>query len=154
VGKRGRFGGRSLGSAFFFTYLDNNRSKVGLDFTNRPVVLHVLVFYVPISGRRGLKVRGRRGSSSLPDRPLERSGPSGDVTDRPRLGTGPSAMRSMGSRACPLVCACPLGPKFVMVTFSVSPPSRVFSTTTFLQEILLFPSASRALPMMTSLSLP
>jgi hypothetical protein len=41
-----------------------------------------------------------------------------------------------------------------MVTFSVSPPSRVFSATTFLQDILLFPSAFRALPMMTSLSLP
>jgi hypothetical protein len=114
----------------------------------------VLVFHVPISDRRGLKVRGRRGSSSLPDRPLERSEPSGDVTNRPRLGTGLSAMRSMGSRACPLVYACPPVPEVVMVTFSVSPPSGVFSATTFLQEILLFPSASRALPMMTSLSLP
>jgi hypothetical protein len=63
----------------------------------------VLVFHLPISSRRGLKVRGRRGSSVLPDRPLERSGLFGDVTDRPRLGTGPSAMRSMGSRACLLV---------------------------------------------------
>jgi hypothetical protein len=44
--------------------------------------------------------------------------------------------------------------EIVMVTFSVSPPSGVFSATTFLQEILLFPSASHALPMMTSLSLP
>jgi hypothetical protein len=67
----------------------------------------VLVFHVPISGRRGLKVRGRRGSLALPDLPLERSGPSGDATDRPRLDTGPSAMRSMGSRAYRLVCACP-----------------------------------------------
>jgi hypothetical protein len=100
----------------------------------------MLVFHVPISGRRGLKVCGRRGSSALPD--------------RPRLGTGVSAMRSMGSRACPLVCACPPVPEVVMVTFNVSPPSGVFSATTFLQEILLFPSASRALPMMTSLSLP
>jgi hypothetical protein len=41
-----------------------------------------------------------------------------------------------------------------MVTFSVSPPSGVFSATTFLQAILLFPSASRVLPIMTSLSLP
>jgi hypothetical protein len=98
----------------------------------------MLVFHVPISGRRGLKVRGRRGSSALPDRPLERSGLSDDVTDRPRLGTGPSAMRSMGSRACPLVCAYPPVPEFVIVTFSVSPPSGVFSATTFLQEILLF----------------
>jgi hypothetical protein len=80
--------------------------------------------------------------------------PSSDVTDRPRLGTGPSAMRSMGSCACPLVCTCPLVPEFVMVTFSVSPPLGVFSATTFLQAILLFPPASRALPMMTSLSLP
>jgi hypothetical protein len=63
-------------------------------------------------------------------------------------------MRSMGSRACPLVCACPPVPEFVMVTFSVSPPSGVLSASTFLQEILLFPSTSRALPMMTSLSLP
>jgi hypothetical protein len=114
----------------------------------------MLVFHVPIYGRRGLKVHGRRGSLSLPDRPLECSGPSGDVTDRPRLGTGLSAMRSIGSRACPLVCACPPVPAVVMVTFSVSPPSGVFSAITFLQEILLFPSASRALPMMTSLSLP
>jgi hypothetical protein len=114
----------------------------------------MLVFHVPISGRRGLKVRGRRGSSALSDRPLELSGPSGEVTDRPCLGTGPSVMRSMGSRAYPLVCACPPVPEFVMVTFSVSPPSGVFSATTFLQEILLFPSASRELPMMTSLSLP
>jgi hypothetical protein len=108
------------------------------------VALNVLVFHVPISGRRGLKVRGRRGSLPLPDHPLERSGPSGDVTDRPRLGIGLSVMLSMGSRACPLVCACPLVPVVVMVTFSVSPPSGVFSATTFLQEILLFPSASRA----------
>jgi hypothetical protein len=118
------------------------------------VALSVLVFHVPISGHCGLKVRGRRRSSALPDRPLERSGPSGDVTDRPRLGTGLSVMRSMGSRACPLVCACPPVPEVVIVTFSVSPPSGVFSATTFLQEILLFPSASRALSMMTSLSLP
>jgi hypothetical protein len=41
-----------------------------------------------------------------------------------------------------------------MVTFSVSPPSGVFSATTFLKEILLFQSASRALSMMTSLFLP
>jgi hypothetical protein len=113
----------------------------------------MLVFHVPISGRRGLKVRGRRGSSALPDRLLECFGLSGDVTDRPRLGTGPSSMRSMGSRACPLICACPPVPEFVMVTFSVSPQSGVFSATTFLQEILLFPSASHELPMI-SLSLP
>jgi hypothetical protein len=93
----------------------------------------MLVFHVPISGRRGLKVRGRRGSSTLPDRPLERSGPSGDVTDRPRLSTGPSAMRTMGSRICPLVYACPPVLEFVMVAFNVSPPSGVFSAITFLQ---------------------
>jgi hypothetical protein len=122
--------------------------------TNRPAALNVLVFHIIISGRRGLKVRGRRGSLALSDHPLECSRPSGDVTDRPRLGTGPSMMRSMGSRACPLVYACSPVPEVMMVTFSVSPPSGVFSTNTFLQEILLFPSASRALPMMTSLSLP
>jgi hypothetical protein len=44
--------------------------------------------------------------------------------------------------------------EFVMVTFSVSSPSGVFSAITFLQEILLFPLASRVLPMMTSLYLP
>jgi hypothetical protein len=38
-----------------------------------------------------------------------------------------------------------------MVTFRVSPPSGVFSATTFLQETLLLASASRALPMMISL---
>jgi hypothetical protein len=38
-----------------------------------------------------------------------------------------------------------------MVTFRVSPPLGVFSATTFLQEILLFLSASRVLPMMISL---
>jgi hypothetical protein len=95
-----------------------------------------------------------RGRNADTDRPLKCSGPSGDVTDRPHLGTGLSAMHSMGSRACPLVCACPPVSEVVMVTFGVYPPSGVFSTTTFLQEILLFPSASRALPMMTSLSLP
>jgi hypothetical protein len=64
------------------------------------------------------------------------------------------SLGSMGSRTCPLVCACPLVPTVVMVTLSVSPPSGVFLATTFLQEILLFPSTSHALPMMTSLSLP
>jgi hypothetical protein len=62
MGERGRFACRSLGAAFFFTYLDNNCSKVGLDLTNRPATLNVLVFHVPISGRHGLKVRGRCGS--------------------------------------------------------------------------------------------
>jgi hypothetical protein len=71
VGERGRFVGRLLGPAFFFTYLDNNCSKVGPDLTSRPAVLNVLVFHVLISGRRGLKVCGRRGSWALPDRLLE-----------------------------------------------------------------------------------
>jgi hypothetical protein len=62
VGERGRFAGWSLGSAFFFTYLDNNWSKVGPNLTSRSAAFTVLVFLVPISGRRGLKVRGRRGS--------------------------------------------------------------------------------------------
>jgi hypothetical protein len=42
----------------------------------------------------------------------------------------------------------------VMVIFNVSPPSEVFSVTTFLQETLVFSSASRGLPMMISLPLP
>ena len=40
--------------------------EIGLDFTNCLVALNMLVFHVPISGRRGLKVRGRLGSSALP----------------------------------------------------------------------------------------
>jgi hypothetical protein len=152
VGKRGRFGGRSLGPTFFFTYLDNNWSNVGLDLTNRPSSLNVLVFYIPISSRCGLKVCGRHGSLALPDRLLEWLGLSGEVPDRPRLCIGPSAMRRIGSRVRPPVCDCP--PTFVMVTFRVSPPSGVFSATTFLREILLFSSAFRALPMMTSLPSP
>jgi hypothetical protein len=62
VGKRVRIAGRSLGLAFFFTYLDINWSKVGPDLTSRPTAFTMLVFHVPISGRHGLKVRGRRGS--------------------------------------------------------------------------------------------
>jgi hypothetical protein len=62
MGERGRFAGRSLGPAFFFTYLDSNLLKVGPDLTSRPAALNVLVFHVPISGRRGLKVRGHCGS--------------------------------------------------------------------------------------------
>jgi hypothetical protein len=70
VDERGRFVGWSLRPAFFFTYLDNNWSKVCPDLTSRPTVFTTLVFYVPISGRYGLKVRGRRGFWALPDRPL------------------------------------------------------------------------------------
>jgi hypothetical protein len=131
VGKRGHFGGRSLGPAFFFTYLDNNWSNVRLDLTNRLVALNVLVFHIPISDCRGLKVRGRRVSLALPDRLLEWLGLSGEVLDCPRLYTGPSAMRRTGSRVWSPVCDCPL--VFVMVTFRVSPPSGLFSATTFLQ---------------------
>jgi hypothetical protein len=61
MGERGRFAGRSLGPAFFFTYLDNNWLKVGPDLTSQPAAFVVLVFHVPISGRRGLKVHGRCG---------------------------------------------------------------------------------------------
>jgi hypothetical protein len=84
MGERGRFAGRSLGPAFFFTYLDNNWLKVGPDLTNRPTACTVLVFHVPISGHRGLKVCGRRGSWAFPNYPLEWSGLSGGVPDRPR----------------------------------------------------------------------
>jgi hypothetical protein len=41
-----------------------------------------------------------------------------------------------------------------MVIFNVSPPSRDFFINTFLQEMLVFPSASHVLPMMISLPLP
>jgi hypothetical protein len=140
MGERGCFAGRSLGPAFFFTYLDNNWSKVGLHLTSRPSVLNVFVFHEPISGCRGLKVHGRCGSWVL--------------SDRPRLDVGPSVMCSMGSRACSLVCAWPPVPEVVMVTFRVFPPSGVFSGTTFMQEILLFPSASCVLPVIISLLLP
>jgi hypothetical protein len=107
VGERGRFAGRSLGPTFFFTYLDNNWLKVGPNLTNRPAAFTMLVFHVPISGRRGLKIRGRRGSWALPNRPLEWSGVSGGVPDHPRLCVGPSAMRKIGAHAWSLACACP-----------------------------------------------
>jgi hypothetical protein len=152
MGERGHFAGRSLGSAFFFTYLDNNWSKVGPDLTSRPAALNVFVFYVPISGRRGFKVRDRCGSWVWSDRPLEFSGPSGVVPNRLRLCVGPSEMRSTGS--CSLVCACPPALEVMVVTLRVSPPSGVFSATTFLQEILWLLSASLVLPMIISLSLP
>jgi hypothetical protein len=61
MGERGRFAGRSLRPAFFFTYLDNNWLKVGPDLTSRPAAFAVLVFHVPISGHHGLKVHGRCG---------------------------------------------------------------------------------------------
>jgi hypothetical protein len=51
------------------------------------------------------------------------------------------------------LCVPPV-PEVVMVTLRVSPPSRFFLATTLLQEILLFPSASRASPMTISLPLP
>jgi hypothetical protein len=107
VGERGRFAGRLLGPAFFFTYLDNNWSNAGSNLTSRQAAFTVLVFHVPISGRRGLKVRGRRGSWALPDRPLEWSGLSGDVQDRPSLCVGPSAIRRTGASAWFPACACP-----------------------------------------------
>jgi hypothetical protein len=51
----------------------------------------------------------------------------------------------------PLGPHLPPVPEVVMVTFRVSPPSEVFCATTFLQKTLLLSSASRVLPMMTSL---
>ena len=42
----------------------------------------------------------------------------------------------------------------VMVIFNVCPPSGVFSTTTFLHEILVFSSVSRGSSMMITLPLP
>jgi hypothetical protein len=62
-------------------------------------------------------------------------------------------MRKIGAHAWFLACAYPPTLEVVMVTFKVSPPLGVFSATTFLQEILLFSSASRASPMITSLPL-
>jgi hypothetical protein len=99
VGERGHFGGRSLGSAFFFTDFDYNWSKVGPDFTSRPTTFNVLFFHVPISGRRGLKVCGCRGSWALPYLLLESSELSDDVPDRPRLCAEPPAMRRTGTHA-------------------------------------------------------
>jgi hypothetical protein len=96
MGERGRCAGRSLGPAFFFTYLDNNWLKVRPNLTSRPTAFTMLVFHVPISSRRGLKVRGHRGSWALPNHPLEWSGLSGGVPDRPRLCVGLSAMRKIG----------------------------------------------------------
>jgi hypothetical protein len=61
-------------------------------------------------------------------------------------------MRSTGSYS--LVCACPPPLEVMIVTLRVSPPSGVFSATTFLQEILWLPSTSLVLPMIISLSLP
>jgi hypothetical protein len=122
--------------------------------TSRPATLNVLGFNVPISGHCGLKVRRRCRSFVSLDRPLDFSGPSGVVPDRPRLGVRPSVMRNTGSCAHRLVCACPLVLEVVMVTLRVSPPSGFFSATTFLQEILLLPLASRVSPMIISLPLP
>jgi hypothetical protein len=138
----------------FFTYLDNNWPNVGPDLTSRPTAFTVLVFHVPISGRRGLKARGRRGSWALSDRPLELFGLSGGVPNRSRMCVRPSAMRKIGAHAWFLARACPPTLKVVMVTFKVSPPSGVFSATTFLQEILLFSSAFHGSPMITYLPLP
>jgi hypothetical protein len=90
----------------------------------------------------------------LLDRPLELSGLSDDVSNRLRLCVGPSAVRRTGTRAWLPACACPPALEVVMVTFRVSPPSGVLPATTFLQEFLLFSSAFRSSPMMTSLSLP
>jgi hypothetical protein len=90
----------------------------------------------------------------LPDCPLECPRPFGDVSDHPCLGVRPSAMRRTGFRVRPPVCACPPTLEFVMVTFRVSPPSEVFSATTFLQELLLFSSAFRVSSMKTSLPSP
>jgi hypothetical protein len=107
----------------------------------------MLVFHVPISGRRGLKVRGRHGSWALLDRPLEWSELSDGVPDRQRLCVGLSAMRKIGARAWFLACACPPALEVVMITFKVSPPLGVFFATTFLQEIYYFhrPFAHRRL---------
>jgi hypothetical protein len=105
----------------------------------------VFVFHVPISSRRGLKVRGHRCSWALSDHPLDPSGLSGVVPDRPRLRARPSALRKTRGRAWLPACAYPSVLEVVIV---------IFSNTTFLQEILVFSSVSRVLPMMISLSLP
>jgi hypothetical protein len=59
--------GRSLGPAFFFTYLGNNSSKVRSTLISRPNSLNVFLFHVPISGHQGLKVCSRRCSWALPN---------------------------------------------------------------------------------------
>jgi hypothetical protein len=88
-------------------------------------------------------------------------GPSAGILRTVRRGPGPSAPvrwtvrdAQHGLLLLPLGLRLPPVLEVVMVTLRVSPPSGVFSATTFLQEILLFPLASCALPMMTSLSLP
>jgi hypothetical protein len=150
VGERGHFADRSLGPAFFFTYLDNNWSKVRPDLTSRPAAFTVLVFHVPISGHRSLKVCGRRGSWALPGRPLEWSGLSGGVPNRLRLCVRLSAMHKIGARAWFLTCACP--PSIGGGDGNIQSLSSIRSL--FLQEILLFSSAFRTSPMITSLPLP
>jgi hypothetical protein len=67
----------------------------------------VLVFHVPISGHLGLKVHGHRGSWVSSDRPLEWSGLSGGVPDRPHLCVRLSTMSKIGACAWFLACACP-----------------------------------------------
>jgi hypothetical protein len=59
----------------------------------------MFVFHVPISGRRGLKVRGRCCSWALPDHPLDLSRLSSSVSDHPRLCVEPYAVRGTGGRA-------------------------------------------------------
>jgi hypothetical protein len=64
--------GRFLGQAIFFTYLDNNWTNVGPALTSWPNISKVLIFHVPISGRRGFKLHGHRCSCALPDCPPHR----------------------------------------------------------------------------------
>jgi hypothetical protein len=127
---------------------------VGLDLTSRPAALDMLLFHVPISSCRGLTVRGCRGSWALPDRPLEWSGLSGCVSNRPLLCVELSMMCIIGASAWFPACVCPPVLEVVIVTFKVCPPSGVLSVTTLLQEFFLFSSTFRASPMMTSLPLP
>jgi hypothetical protein len=120
-GEWGRFAGRLLGPTLFFTYLDNNWSKVGPALTSRPDALNVFVFHVPISSHRGLMVRERRCPWALLDRSLEPPRPSSGVPNHPRLRAGPFIVRR--TRCCTWPPACPPTLEVVMVIFNVSPPS-------------------------------
>jgi hypothetical protein len=94
-------------------------------------------------------------------RVLSIAGPSAGLLRTVRRSTRPSVPRrrtvhdaQYGFLRPSLGLCLPLVSEVVMVTLRVSPPSGFFSATTFLQEILLFPWSSHALPMIISLPLP
>jgi hypothetical protein len=90
----------------------------------------------------------------LPDCPLDSSGPSEVVLDRPHLGVGPSTMCSMGSCARLLIYACPPSAGGCDGHLKSLSSIRILLGHHFPEEILLFPLASRASPMFIYLPLP